>query len=108
MRKPLSRALRPSAVRPVTAGVLGHDAAAGADHERGGRGGVPGRAQGDEGVQSLHAVGEAVVDEERERAVGERRLGAEPVALEPGEHVVGAERGVALEQDLQHAPTHRR
>ena len=88
-------------------GCLGHPAAGAADHE--GRVVALARMRtGDEGVQPLDPVGEALFQQEIQRAIGDGRVGAPPLGLQPLQHLVGAEGRVLLEQDLEHAAADRR
>lgn len=56
---------------------------------------------GDEGAQPLDPVGEAVLDQEVERAVDHRRLPAQPRLAQPVQELVGRHRPVGFEQRLQ-------
>jgi hypothetical protein len=56
--------------------------------------GLPGMGAGDEGVEPLDLVREAVLDEEIERAIGHRRLRAEPGVAQEVENRVGSQRAV--------------
>ena len=62
---------------------------------------------GGEGVQPADAVGKPLFHKELQRAIGDRRLVAEAVGGQPVQHVIGPQRAVCLQQDLQRAAAHR-
>ncbi len=66
-----------------------------------------GTGTGDKGVQPLDPVGKPLRNEKRQRAVGHRRLGAQSLAVQPRQHVIGTHGRMGLEQDFQHAAAHR-
>ena len=70
---PAARAASPNAPLAGADCRLGHGVAKTADHE-GGRMRLSGMGAGDEGVQPLDLVNEAMLHEEIERPVGHRRL----------------------------------
>ena len=68
---------------------------------------MPGMQASREGVQPLQAVGQAVPDQEFQRAIGHGRLVPEPGTGQPLQDVIGAHRAVRFQQDLQRAPPDR-
>ena len=69
----------------------------------------PGRVgAGDEGVQPFDPVREAVGDEKVERAVSDRRLRAETRLAKGVENIIGPERAVLPEENLQSPAANRR
>ena len=62
---------------------------------------------GDEGVQTLDPMREAVGDKEFKRPVGDRRLRAEPLFPQPVEHIIGSKRPVFSQEDFEHPFAHR-
>ena len=69
---------------------------------------LSGMGAGDEGVQPLDLVNEAMLDEEIERPVGHRRLRSESRLVQQVEHGIGAKRTVFLQQKFQRLAAHRR
>ena len=53
------------------------------------------------GVEPFDPVRKPGLDQKRQRAVGDRRLGAMSVPLEPPQDIVGASRRVIFKQDLE-------
>lgn len=63
---------------------------------------------GGESVEPADPMREPLLDEEVERTIGHGRLVSETLLRQPLQHLVGAERPVFFEEDLERAPAHRR
>ncbi len=63
---------------------------------------------GGKGIQAADAMGEPVLHQKIQRAIGHRGLIAEPFGRQPLQHIIGPQRAVFLQQDFQHPATHRR
>lgn len=62
-----------------------------------------GVAAGDIGIQSFDAMRKAVPGQELQRPIGSRRLGAEPVRRQPVQNLVGTQRAMLAQKQLQRA-----
>ena len=60
------------------------------------------------GVQPADAVRKPLFLQKFQRTVGDRRLVAIALGRQPFQHVIGPERPMRLQQDLQGPPPHRR
>ncbi len=60
------------------------------------------------GIEPADAMGEAVLDQEIQRAIGNRRLCAEALGRKPIQHIIRAQRAMLFKKDFQHAAAHRR
>ena len=78
-----------------------------ADQELRGVVGVVGIDAGDEGVQALDLVDQALFHQEIQRAVDCGRHGAFVLGLQPVEELVGGGRAVRIQDQLQHLSAQR-
>lgn len=63
---------------------------------------------GRKGVQPLDAMGKALFHQKLQRAIGDGGLVAKSLDRKPCQHVIGPQRPMLFQQDLQHAPSHGR
>ena len=69
---------------------------------------LPGPRAGDKGIQPLDLVREPLGEQEVQGAVGYGRLRATPLFGQALQDIVGSERPVPLQQELQYAAARRR
>ena len=63
---------------------------------------------GNEGIQPLDLVGQAICNKKIQRAICDRRLRAKSVFAQPVQDRIRAKRAVILQQYLEHLAPHRR
>lgn len=61
---------------------------------------------GGKGVQAADAMGQPVLHQKIQRAIGHRGLVAEPFRRQPLQHVIGPQRAVLFQQDFQNPAAH--
>lgn len=69
---------------------------------------LAGMGAGDKGVQPFDPVGEAMLDQEIERPIGDGRLRRETAFAKDAKDFVCAQRAMLGQKDLKHAPAHGR
>ena len=65
------------------------------------------RVTGRIGVQTTHAMGQPLLDQKIQRAIGNRRLTTKPVLGQALQHLIGTKGAVRFEQYLKRATANR-